>query len=225
MYQNESGIGAAVADSTVDRSDIFIATKVWNSDQGYDNTMASFEQSLNRLKIDYLDLFLIHWPSKTDMAGTWKAMEELYEGKAVRAIGVCNFMPHHLDQLTSLANVPPAINQVEHHPLLQQPDLLAACDAHDIQVTAWGPLVRGAINDIDTLVTIGAEVGATPAQVTLRWMIDRGVIVIPKSVQQHRIVENADLFGFELTDAHAAQIAALDQNHRTGPHPDNFPGT
>ena len=154
MYQNESGIGAAVADSTVDRSDIFIATKVWNSDQGYDNTMASFEQSLNRLKIDYLDLFLIHWPSKTDMAGTWKAMEELYEGKAVRAIGVCNFMPHHLDQLTSLANVPPAINQVEHHPLLQQPDLLAACDAHDIRVTAWGPLVRGAINDIDTLVTI-----------------------------------------------------------------------
>ena len=224
MYQNETGIGAAVADSSVDRSDIFITTKIWNSDQGYDNTMAAFEQSMARLDTDYLDLLLIHWPSKTHMAGTWKAMEELYEAKAVRTIGVSNFLAHHLDQLTSFANVAPAVNQIEHHPFLQQPALLATCDQHAIKVTAWAPLMRGGVGNIDTLVAIGEQVGATPAQVTLRWMIDRGVIVIPKSARQQRIEENGDLFGFELTETHTAQIAALDQNSRTGPNPDDFPG-
>lgn len=225
MYQNETSIGAAINSSEVDRGDIFVTSKVWNTDQGYDSTLAAFDASLGRLDTDYLDLYLVHWPSNAHMQDTWRAMEELYESGVVRAIGVCNFMAHHLDRLASFANVAPTINQFEHHPLLQQPDVVAACEERDIRVTSWGPLVRGAINDIDALVDIGNEVGATPAQVTLRWMLDRGVIVIPKSVRQQRIIDNAQLFGFELSDAHAARIAALDRNHRTGPHPDQFPGT
>jgi len=225
MYQNETGIGAAVARSDVSREDIFITSKVWNTDQGYDGTRASLHATLDRLGTDYLDLFLIHWPSRMHMADTWRAMEELLAEGKVRALGVSNFLTHHLDELISFANVAPAVNQIEHHPYLQQPDLVAASDSHDIAVTAWAPLLRGQITEIPVIASIAAELGATPAQVTLRWMLDRNVIVIPKSVRQARIIENADLFGFSLTPAHIEQLNALDRNERTGPNPDEFPGT
>lgn len=225
MYQNEAGISTAIAESDLAREDVFVTSKVWNSDQGYDNTLKAFASSLERLGGDYIDLYLIHWPSRAHMADTWKAMEEIYDSGAAKAIGVSNFHAHHLDELLSFANTPPAVNQVEHHPLLQQPDLLSACASHDIKITAWAPLIRGRINEIGPIVAIAAEVGATPAQVTLRWMLERGVIVIPKSVRQERIIENADLFGFELSPAHIDTINSLDANERTGPNPDQFPGT
>lgn len=225
MYQNESGIGQAVATSAVPRDEIFITSKVWNSDQGYDTTLASCEGSLERLGVDYLDLLLIHWPSRTHMADTWRAMEELVADGRVRSIGVSNFLAHHLDELLMLATIAPTVNQFEHHPYLQQPELVAKCAEHDIKVTAWAPILKGRVNEIDTIVSIASEVKATPAQVTLRWMLERGVIVIPKSVRQERIVENGDLFGFELHADHMDRLAALDRNERVGPNPDEFPGT
>lgn len=225
MYKNEEGIGAAVAASSVSREDIFLTSKVWNTDQGYESTLASCAGSLQRLGTDYLDLLLIHWPSRMHMADTWRALEELVADGVVRTIGVSNFLAHHIDELLSFANIAPAVNQFEHHPYLQQPDLVAKCGEHDIKVTAWAPILKGRVNEIDTITSIAAEVGATPAQVTLRWMIERGVIVIPKSVRQERIVENAGLFGFALGEDQMAQLNALDRNERVGPNPDNFPGT
>lgn len=225
MYKNEEGIGAAVAASPIPREEIFITSKVWNSDQGYESALASCERSLERLGTDYLDLLLIHWPSRSHMADTWRAFEELVADGKVRAIGVSNFLGHHLDELLSFATIAPAVNQFEHHPYLQQPELVAKCESHDIKVTAWAPILKGRVNDIDTISSIAAEVGATPAQVTLRWMIERGVIVIPKSVRQERIAENSQLFEFALSDGHMAQLSALDRDERVGPHPDEFPGT
>ena len=225
MYGNEVGIGRAITESDVAREDIFVTSKVWNTDQGYDNTHAAFAASLERLGGSYIDLYLIHWPSRTHMADTWRAMEEIYESGAAKAIGVSNFKAHHLDELFGFANTPPAVNQIEHHPLLQQPDLIAACAERDIKVTAWAPLIRGRVNEIPELVDIGGDVGATPAQVTLRWMLENGVIIIPKSVREERIIENADLFSFELTSEHIATINSLDSGERTGPDPDQFPGT
>ena len=225
MYQNEVGIGAAVAASDVQRTDVFITSKVWNSDQGYAPTLASCAGTLERLDTDYLDLLLIHWPSRSHMADTWRAMEELVGLGKVRAIGVSNFLVHHLEELLSFATIPPAVNQVEHHPYLQQPELLAACAEHNIKVTAWAPLLKGRVNDIETIVSIADELGATPAQVTLRWMLERDVIVIPKSVRHQRILENADLFGFNLTSEQMEKLNALDRAERDGPNPDEFPGT
>ena len=225
MYQNEAGIGTAVAKSDLPRSDIFITSKVWNSDQGYESTLASCAGTLERLDTDYLDLFLIHWPSRVHMADTWRAMEELVGDGKVRAIGVSNFLAHHIEELLSFANIAPTVNQVEHHPYLQQPELLAACAQHDIKVTAWAPMLKGQVNEIDTIVSIARELGATPAQVTLRWMLERGVLVIPKSVRQERIAENADLFDFDLAPEHMEQLRLLDRSERIGPNPDEFPGT
>lgn len=225
MYKNETGIGRAVAESDVPRDQIFITSKVWNSDQGYESTFDSLAGSLERLQTDYLDLLLIHWPSRTHMAQTWRAFEELLGAGKVRAIGVSNFLAHHIDELLSLATVPPSVNQIEHHPYLQQPELVAKCHELNIAVTAWSPILRGRVNDIDTITSIANELGATPAQVTLRWMLDSDVLVIPKSARQARIIENASLFDFELTPAHMSQLQALDKGERTGPNPDEFPGT
>lgn len=225
MYQNEEGIGQAISASPTSREDIFITSKVWNTDQGYESTLASCAGSLERFGTDYLDLLLIHWPSRTHMADTWRAMEELLSDGKVRSIGVSNFLAHHLDELLSTANVPPTVDQFEHHPYLQQPELVAKCAEHDIKVTAWAPILKGRVNEIDAIVSIANEVDATPAQVTLRWMLDRGVIVIPKSVRQERIQENGDLFDFALAADHVERLNALDRGERVGPNPDEFPGT
>lgn len=225
LYGNEVGVGRGIAASGVSRDDIFVTTKVWNTDQGYTGTHAAFERSLAKLGTDYLDLYLVHWPRPLMMHETWRAMEEIYSMGAVRAIGVSNFMPHHLDQLLGHASIPPAVNQIEHHPGLQQPDVLAASTARDVTITAWAPLMKGHVNDIPALIAIADAVGATPAQVTLRWMVQRGVVAIPKSVRRERIIGNIDVFGFELTDEHMATIAGLDADDRMGPHPDIFPGS
>lgn len=222
IYRNEAGVGEAIGGSGVDRNDVFVTTKVWNSSQGYDRTLAAFDDSLDRLALDRVDLYLVHWPNPELMADTWRAMETLLEAGRTRAIGVSNFEPHHLDQLMTTANTPPSVNQVELHPHLAQTEIRDACAALDTLVQAWSPLKQGAIVTDETIVRISTSHGVTAAQVVLRWQIQSGIATIPKSVRQTRIVENRDVFAFELTDDEMRQIDGLDRGERIGPHPDAF---
>jgi 2,5-diketo-D-gluconate reductase A len=223
-YGNESGVGQAIAQSGLDRGDLFVTTKVWNTEQGYDSTLASFDASLGRLGLDQLDLFLIHWPAPaTDRyADTWRALEKLYADGRVRAIGVSNFHPDHLQRLFDESDLVPAVNQIELHPALQQVELREFDAAHGIATEAWSPLARGHLLDNPVLTAIAARLGVTPAQVVLRWHLQLGNVVIPKSVTPTRIAENLEVFGFELTDDDLKQIATLERGYRTGPNPDEF---
>ncbi len=221
MYGNEAGVGAAVRASGVPREDVFIATKVWNSDQGYDTTLRAFERSLSQLGLGQVDLYLVHWPVKGRTKETWRALERIYgEGRA-RAIGVCNFKVHHLEELLQYAEVAPMVNQVECHPFLAQREVLAYCQGHEIRLEAWAPLVRGRL-DHPVLLEVAARHSKTPAQVVLRWNLQRGVVTIPKSARPERIAENAKLFDFELSAQDMAQIDALDEERRIGPDPDTI---
>ena len=222
MYENESSVGAACRASGIPREELFVATKVWNDEQGYERTLAAFEQSLERLGMDYVDLYLVHWPIPRHMAGTWQAMEELYASRRARSIGVCNHLVHHLEALLAIAGVPPAVNQVEFHPRLQQPALQDFCTTHLIQLESWAPLMRGRVFQIPELVEIAERHGKTAGQVTLRWMVQKRIVTIPKSVHEDRLRENADIFGFELTPAEMDAIDALDSGQRIGRHPDSF---
>jgi len=222
MYGNETGVGSALVRSGLPRDDVFVATKVWNDEQGYDGTMAACERSLTRLGLDRVDLYLIHWPMPSLMRETWRAMQSLLEQGTVRAIGVCNFLEEHLDELLSFADVPPAVDQVEHHPRLQQPHLRDYLRAHGITMQAWAPVMRGAVNRIPELVEIGERRHKTAAQVSIRWILQHGVTTIPKSVHDERIAENADVFDFELTDDEMQVIDSLDTGDRVGRHPDSF---
>ncbi len=219
LYGNEEGIGHALRRSGIAREDVFIATKVWNSEQGYDNTIQACADSLGRLRLDHVDLYLIHWPNPGLMEETWRAMEELRRQGKVRAIGVCNFLVPHLEQLLSLAEVPPAVDQVEHHPRLQQPELREFCRDHRITMQAWAPVMRGRVFHVPELVSIGARHGKTAAQVSIRWILQHGVTTIPKSVHRDRIAENAEVFDFELTDEEMLVIDGLDTGERIGPDP------
>ncbi|RIX54006.1 aldo/keto reductase [Paenibacillus nanensis] len=221
IYENEAGVGAGLRASGVPRDQIFVTTKVWNANQGYDTSLAAFEESLNKLGMDYVDLLLIHWPVKGKYKDTWRALEQIYrEGKA-KAIGVSNFQIHHLEDVMASAEIAPMVNQVEYHPLLTQEPLLAFCKANKIQLTAWSPLMQGNL-DIPLLAEIGAKHGKSPAQVVLRWDLQNGVVTIPKTTTPSRLVENAGIFDFELTAEEMAQISALNQNKRFGADPDNF---
>ena len=222
IYHNEEGVGRAVAASGIDRSEIFVTTKVWNGDQGYEPTLAGIDASLGRLGMDYVDLYLVHWPKPAHTVETWRAMEEIQTSGKARAIGVSNFLPHHLDPLLESANVVPSINQIQFHPHLQSPDLVEYCDERGIVIEAWGPLKQGLIMDDATLTTIAGVRGVTVPQVVLRWMLQRGVVAIPKSVTPSRIAENADLYGFELSSGEMATINAMDRDDRVGPHPDHI---
>jgi diketogulonate reductase-like aldo/keto reductase len=222
MYGNEEGVGRAIARSGLPRDSVFLATKVWNDEQGYDRTLAACERSLRRLGVDHVDLYLIHWPVPGLLRDTWRAMERLREDGQVRAIGVCNFLVPHIQELLSFANVPPAVDQVEHHPRLQQPDLRTFLGASGITMQAWAPIMRGGVAQIPEIVQIAAEHRKTPAQVTVRWILQHGVTTIPKSVHEARIDENADVFAFELTDREMAIIDGLDRAERLGRHPDSF---
>lgn len=221
VYGNEVGVGKAIKNSGVAREELFITTKVWNANQGYDSTLAAFEESRRKLGLEYIDLYLIHWPVKGKYKDTWKAMEKLYKDGYVRAIGVSNFQIHHLEDVISGSEVVPMVNQVEFHPMLTQKKLLEFCKLNSIQLEAWSPLMQGNL-DHPTLVKLGEKYKKSPAQIVLRWDLQHEVITIPKSVTEHRIQENAQLFDFELTPVDMEAIDALNVNKRFGADPDNF---
>ncbi|MEO0340263.1 MAG: aldo/keto reductase, partial [Bacteroidota bacterium] len=198
-YGNEEGVGRGLKESSYARNDIFLTTKVWNTEQGYDQTLASFEESLQRLQTDYVDLFLIHWPVKSKYKDTYRALEQLYAEGRVKAIGVCNFSIPQLEDLMQRSQIVPALNQVEMHPHLSQNQLLAFAKKHQIQLEAWRPIMMGEVLKISELIEIGKVHNKSAVQVALRWLIQRGIAVIPKSVNPKRIAENIDVYDFELT--------------------------
>jgi diketogulonate reductase-like aldo/keto reductase len=221
FYKNEAEVGQAIRSCGVPREELFITTKIWNEDQGYDKTLAAFEESRKRLGLEVVDLLLIHWPGKDKYIDTWRAFEKLYREGFVRAIGVSNFQIHHLNKLIEASEIVPAVNQVEFHPLLTQKELLAYTKEKGIQLEAWSPLMQGNL-DQPVLKEIAAKYGKTPAQVVLRWDLQHGVVTIPKSITPSRIAENADIFDFELTAEDMDRIDSLNQNHRFGPDPDQL---
>ncbi|GAA0419895.1 MAG: aldo/keto reductase [Bacillota bacterium] len=222
VYENENGVGKALANSNVAREDLFITTKVWNSDQGYENTLQAFDKSLERLGLDYVDLYLIHWPTPEydDYVETYKALEKLYKDGRVKAIGVCNFNVEHLQRLIDECDVVPAVNQVECHPYLQQKEVKEFCEKHNIYLEAWSPLMQGGeVLKNDVITSIAGSYSKTPAQVILRWHLQYNNIVIPKSVTPSRMEENFNVFDFELTTDDMKRIEGLDRNERKGPEP------
>ncbi|MBZ5214376.1 aldo/keto reductase [Bacillus paralicheniformis] len=226
IYGNEEGVGQGIREGLkeagISREDLFVTSKVWNDDLGYDETIAAYEASLEKLGLDYLDLYLIHWPVEGRYKAAWKALETLYEQGRVKAIGVSNFHVHHLEDLLKDAAVKPVIDQVEYHPRLTQKELQAFCRSHSIQLQAWSPLMQGQLLSHPLLKDIADKHGKTPAQVILRWDLQNGVITIPKSTKAERIAQNADVFDFELTLEEMKQIDGLNENTRVGPDPDNF---
>ncbi|MCL6593135.1 MAG: aldo/keto reductase [Alicyclobacillus sp.] len=222
LYRNEAGVGRALRASGVPREQVFITTKVWNSDQGYDATLRAFAVSREKLGIDVVDLYLIHWPVKGKYLETWRALETLYAEGKVRAIGVSNFQIHHLQDVLAVCKVKPAVNQVECHPYLTQAELRAFCAQQGIRMEAWSPLAKGRVLDDPVVQAIAQKHGKTPAQVVIRWHLQHQVVVIPKSVRAERIRSNADVFDFALTPEDMAALDGLNRNERTGPDPDNF---
>lgn len=222
IYQNEEGVGQAIKESGVPREELFITTKVWNADHGYESTLQAFEDSLKRLQLDYVDLYLIHWPVKGKYTETWRALEKLYKDGRVRAIGVSNFHIHHLKDILDDCEVKPMVNQVEYHPRLTQKELHEFCKENGIQLEAYSPLMHGGLLEEPILGEIGQKYGKTPAQVILRWDLQNEVVTIPKSTKEERIKENANIFDFELTKEEMEQIHALNLNKRVGADPDNF---
>jgi len=227
-YRNEEGVGQGVREALqengLQREDVFITSKVWNSDQGFETTLKSFDDSLKRLGLDYLDLFLVHWPVKGKYKETYRALEKVYAEGKVRAIGVSNFQIHHLEDLLSDAKVVPAVNQVEFHPYLTQKELLRYCTEKGIQLEAWSPLGQGHLLEHELLKGIASKYGKTVAQIILRWDVQLGVVTIPKSIREARIIENADIFDFELSAEEMQAIDGLNRNQRFGSDPDkNIP--
>jgi 2,5-diketo-D-gluconate reductase A len=229
LYRNERAVGRAVAQSGIPRADVFLTTKVWNSDHGHDATLRAFDASLDRLGTDYVDLYLIHWPVPAHnlYVETWKALQQLLAEGRTRAIGVSNFQPSHLERLREETGAVPAVNQIELHPRLAQRELREYHARHGIVTEAWSPLGRGAqggLLDDPTVGRIARRYGRTPAQVLLRWQIELGNVVIPRSVTPERIRQNIEIFDFGLDSADMADLAGLDADGRIGPHPDTFGG-
>jgi len=226
IYENEVGVGQgireAIQEANISREDLFVTSKVWNSDLGYESTIAAYEASLNKLGLEYLDLYLIHWPVAGKYKEAWKALESLYKEGRVKAIGVSNFHIHHLEDLMEDAEIKPMVNQMEYHPRLTQKELQAFCRKHGIQLEAWSPLMQGQLLDNEILKEIANKYNKSVAQVILRWDLQNGVVTIPKSTKEHRIIENASVFDFQLTEEDMERIDGLNQNHRVGPDPDNF---
>jgi methylglyoxal/glyoxal reductase len=226
IYGNEEGVGQGIREGIkeagISREDLFVTSKVWNTDLGYDSTIEAYETSLNKLGLEYLDLYLIHWPVAGKYKDAWRALETLYKEGRVKAIGVSNFQIHHLEDLMKDAEIKPMVNQVEYHPRLTQKELQSFCQEHGIQLEAWSPLMQGQLLDNQVLQEIANKYNKSVAQVILRWDLQNGVVTIPKSTKEHRIVENASVFDFELTEEDMKRIDGLNQNHRVGPDPDNF---
>jgi 2,5-diketo-D-gluconate reductase A len=228
MYGNEAEVGEAIAASGLDRGDVFITSKLKNDAHEPDAAREAFDGTLKALGVDYVDLFLIHWPLPMrydgDFVSTWKTLEEFYREGRARSVGVSNFQPQHLRRLHGETDIIPAVNQIEAHPYLTQDDVRAFCAQHQIAVEAWSPLGQGSVLDDPVVGRIAERTGKTPAQVVLRWHIQRGDIVFPKSVTPDRIRENIDIFDFELSGADVNEITLLNKNERTGPYPDKFAG-
>ncbi|TCW41475.1 diketogulonate reductase-like aldo/keto reductase [Laceyella sacchari] len=226
IYENEAGVGQGIREGLketgISREELFVTSKVWNADLGYESTIKAYETSLNKLGLEYLDLYLIHWPVEGKYKEAWRALETLYKEGRVKAIGVSNFHIHHLEDLMKDAEIKPMVNQVEYHPRLTQKELKAFCREHGIQLEAWSPLMQGQLLDHQVLKDIANKYGKSPAQVILRWDLQNGVVTIPKSTKAHRIAENAQVFDFALTDEEMERIDGLNQNKRVGPDPDNF---
>jgi len=224
LYANERGVGEGLARVALPRDEVFVTTKVWNADHGYDETLRAFDESLAKLGLDYVDLYLIHWPAPRQdrYIDTYRALETLRADGRARSIGVSNFHTHHLDRLLAETDIVPAVNQVELHPWLQQTEVRAYNAAHGILTEDWSPLARGRAIGNNTLDAIGARYGKSAAQVVLRWHIELGNVVIPKSVTPSRIRENLDVFDFTLDAADHATIRALDAGERTGKDPDDL---
>ena len=228
MYQNEAGVGEALKSSGIARDELYITTKLNNGFHAPDDVRRSFAESLDRLGLDHVDLFLIHWPLPTkydgDYVSTWKAMAELTQDGRARSVGVSNFEPAHLDRIVEETGVLPAVNQIEVHPYLTNEAARAASIRHGVEVEAWSPIAQGAVLDDEVIGKIAAAHGKTASQVTLRWHLERGDIIFPKSMREERMRENFDIFDFTLTADEVAAITALDRGEegRTGPHPDTF---
>jgi len=226
IYGNEAGVGRALAESGIPRAELFITTKLWNSDQGFESTLAAYEASLAALGLDYVDLYLIHWPAPANdrYPDSWRAMEQLLADGRVRAIGVSNFTPEHLERLAETADIVPAVNQIELHPRLTQTRTSAANTARGIATEAWSPLAQGGLLADPVIADVAARAGRTPAQVILRWHLQQGRIAIPKSVTPSRIAENLAVFDFELSATDLLLIDALNTDSRIGPDPVEFNG-
>lgn len=222
VYGNEEGVGQALKEYGLKREDIFVTTKVANSDQGYEQTLAAFETSLTKLGLEYIDLYLIHWPLAETFVETWQALETLYKRKKVRAIGVCNFHEHHMEKLLETAEIVPMVNQIELHPFLSQVPLREYCQSRGIVVEAYSPLGSGQLLNNKELKKIAKKHNKSVAQIILRWDWQIGVITIPKSVHKERIEENADIFDFELSDEDMTFIDSLNKNERVGWNPERF---
>jgi len=221
IYGNESDVGLAVEQSGISRKEIFITTKLWNSDHGFDSTLRAFEGSLKRLRLDYLDLYLIHWPQENVRKDTWKAFEKLYAEKKVKAIGVSNYTIKHLQELISYCDVVPAVNQVEFNPFLYQKELLDFCESKGIRLEAYSPIARGEKLNDERLVMLAAKYDKTPAQIMLRWALQHDIIIIPKSSHKERIEENSAIFDFEISDDDMESMDTFNENFRTCWDPSN----
>jgi 2,5-diketo-D-gluconate reductase A len=224
MYENEVGVGRGIVDSGVPRDQVQVATKFWMDDLGYENTLKAFDKSLKLLGLDYLDFYLIHWPAPKRgllYVESWRAMEKLKNEGLVRSIGVCNFHPHHVDEILKVAEHKPVLNQVELHPWLTQDKVLEYDNSHSILTQAWSPLARGKILEEDMLAELAKSHGKSVAQIVLRWHIQRGVAVIPKSNSTERITENMNVFDFELSEQEMVSISSLNSNFRTGVDPED----
>lgn len=222
IYKNEEGVGIGVKEASVAREELFVVSKVWNSDQGYESTLKAFDDSLKRLGMDYLDLYLIHWPVEGKYKETWRALEKLYAEGRVRAIGVSNFLQHHLEDLMADAEVVPMVNQMEFHPYLVQQELLDFCQKNTIQYEAWSPMMQGKIFGMEAFEALAKKYNKTIAQIVLRWDLQKGVVTIPKSTKKERIESNAAIFDFEITQEDMELLDAMDRQQRFGPDPDTF---
>ncbi|MET3506393.1 aldo/keto reductase [Halalkalibacter oceani] len=226
IYGNEAGVGQAIREALrendLTREELFVTSKVWNADLGYEETLAAFDASLQKLGLDYLDLYLIHWPVEGKYEEAWRALETLYQAGKVRAIGVSNFHIHHLETLLKAATVKPMVNQVEYHPRLAQKELHAYCHEQGIQLEAWSPLMQGQLLQNEELNELAAKYGKSVAQMIVRWDLQNGVVTIPKSTKETRIIENSSVFDFEIEQEDMERINQLNQNKRVGPDPDHF---
>ncbi|MGB3775449.1 MAG: aldo/keto reductase [Leeuwenhoekiella sp.] len=221
-YKNEEGVGKAIKESDVPRDDIFVTSKLWNDDQGYESTLEAFETTMKKLDLEVLDLYLIHWPVEGKYKDTWRAIEKLYNDGRIRAIGVSNFLQTHLEDLMKDAEVKPMVDQLEFHPWLVQKELQDFCKKNDIQYEGWSPLMQGKLFEENIVNDIAKKHGKSPAQIVLRWDLQNGVITIPKSVKEDHIKSNMEVFDFELSKDEMTTIDNMDKGERLGPDPADF---